>query len=123
MPAATSGRAGIPVKGNASHRRAWAANPAWTTTAITPHASVSTVAIAPASLTVSDSDGDRWSDASRRLLASDAGRASAIARRPAPSRIEARSGGRSSPERSEDRLDGHLGFVGARFDPAALQAG
>ena len=58
MLAATSGRAGIPVNGNASHRRAWAANHAWTISAIPPHASVSTAAIAPASLTVSDSDGD-----------------------------------------------------------------
>ena len=64
-----------------------------------------------------------WSDASRRPLAGDAGRAGARSQRPAPSRIEGGSGGRSSPERSEDCLDGHLSLVGARFDPAAFQAG
>ena len=77
MLAATSGRAGIPVNGNASHRRAWAANHAWTTSAIPPHASVSTAAIAPASLTVSDSDGDLGATRAGRSLAGDAGRAGA----------------------------------------------
>ena len=56
MIAAVLGRAGIPAKGNASHRRAAAANHRCTASAITPQATVRATATRPARLTVSAID-------------------------------------------------------------------